>query len=231
MSKNLSLGVGVEVPWDVSRLIDRLWQADKAPAVEPLLDAKTLTLAREWAVRVLLDTPSLLEHIRLLEQCYEAPFPFLPPRRDRWEEPSASGSPALSPQVLEWWQRTYAAAPSSSDESAPTFGPRHPLAPDRTSVVVEKGPEQLTPRELVSLLLSPFVLCDLSERISIGLNEFWLPRMDQLGRELMRSHGLEVPPRHTDPNADDTSVSLASEETFSEIPKPPDDKAKGPGKA
>ena len=230
MSKNLSLGVSVEVPRDVPRLIGRLWQADKAPAVEPLLDAQTLAQARQWAVRVLLDTPSLLEHIRLLEQCYEAPFPFLPPRRDRWEEPSASGSPALSPEVLAWWQRTHAAAPSSQD-SAPTFSPRHPLTPERAFVVVEKGPEQLTPREVVSLLLSPFVLCDLSERISIGLTEFWLPRMDKLGRELMRSDGLEVPPRHTDPNPDDTSVSLASEETFSEIPKPPHDQEKRPGKA
>jgi hypothetical protein len=200
---------------DPRSLVDALWQSDHNPAVEPLQDSGLFALALAWLVRVLLHTPALLEHICLLEERYGESFPFPRSRRDDWgEAPAAPAAESLNPAVRAWWQSTSAAEQPPPTAPTVSFRPRQPIAPERALRVIEHGPEELSQRELAALLLSPFVLCDLAERINTQLPAYWLPRMDQLGRELMRHYGLVAPARHSGTGGQGTS----SQETDLDLP-------------
>jgi hypothetical protein len=214
MSKRLTNEPDLPIPQGVPELVDRLWRADQDPTAEPLQDADDLRRAREWSVRVLLDTEALLEHVRLLEALYGAAFPFPAVRGDPWAgaESAVSLGADLDPMLRDWLQtRRPVEPPAPVPETA--FRPQRPLHPKRALEVVEHGVERLNPTELAALLLSPFVLCDLAERIDLRLPAYWLPEMARIGHALMRHHGLEPPPRHTvspkaQPRKEDTGVEL-----------------------
>jgi hypothetical protein len=242
MKTNIAPHVETGLPQGVPELIDKLWKADHDPVGVPLRDPKDLALARNWLARVLLDTPALLEHIRLLEgqAYYHAEFPFPASRRDRWDEsqPSSPTFPPIpmDPALQEWWNAPPAGMQPSPPAASAAFRPRQPLAEESALQVVERGLDDLSGREVAALLLSPLLLCDLADRISIQLPAYWLPRMDQLGRELMKQHGLEAPRRHTGPTREepsgeeDTKFTAAHDETTVTVraPRPGQAKPKGP---
>jgi hypothetical protein len=56
---------------------------------------------------------------------------------------------------------------------------------------------------LAVLLLNPYALWDLADLIDFLLPDYWLGRMEHVGRELMERHGLEIPI----PGADEVPAS------------------------
>lgn len=180
----------IEMLAGVPELVKGLWRADQDQTGAALQDPVQFRLARDWLMCILLETPALLGHIHLLESLYGEPFSF--PSRTRGPRPEPISLPSSAgAQLREWWQSTPPGGQSSPRPSTTTFSPRQPPSPELAAKVVREGPEQLLSGELAALLLSPVVLCDIAERISLSLPEYWLPHMERLGRELIRRHGLE----------------------------------------
>ncbi len=222
MSEQVSTKVAPELLEGVPELLRALWQIDKDPALEPLQDPKELALAREWLVRVLLDPPSFQAYVPILEgkDYYDAEFRYPPSRWDRWEEdkPQPATLPTTDPLLLEWWQQRQPPLPPPLPMPPDAFRPRQPLAKERALQIVKHGPEMLSRRQLAALLLSPLLLCELGDWISIQLPEPWLPHMERLGREVMKRCGFEVPRRFTNPPgkqppSEDTDLAATDEET------------------
>jgi hypothetical protein len=77
-------------------------------------------------------------------------------------------------------------------EAAPGFRHNELLPEGKVLAVAERGPDTLTDAELTTLLLNPLALWDVADVINAMLPEYWLGRMNEVGRQLMEEYGLEV---------------------------------------
>jgi hypothetical protein len=223
MNNHAGTMVDLLMPPGVAELVNNLWIADQDPASEPLQTPEQFQLAGNWLGRVLLDTQALLGHIRLLERHYGERFPFVPAPGGPWPEQfSLLPSHLLDPAWPGWWQGA-----AAEQSSANAFSPMQPFSWEQALAVARNGPEELTRQELAALLLSPIVLCDLAERISTDLPSYWLPRMDEIGQELMQLYRRETAHSHPRPpteekSGEDTHIASATEEdTKVQLPKKP----------
>jgi hypothetical protein len=164
----MSATVDYQMTRDQRELLTNLRISDEATQGRPQLPAAEVALARDYMLLLLVDDRAEIAHIELLQEFYRARFRY-PLSRRFWQ-----GGPR-PPLVV-------------------VAGFRHnQLLPEQTArAVAERGPDVLSPDELAVLLLNPYALWDLADLIDFVLPDYWLGRMDQVGRELMERHGLEV---------------------------------------
>jgi hypothetical protein len=154
-----------QVPEAEHKLLTQLHLSDEATNGHPVLPAEQVGLAREWLARVLLESDPWIAHVRQLEHCYQARF-----------------STPL-PRILTEWQ------PYIRPDTAAGFRHNQLLPEAEARSLAEKGPDDYPPDKLARLLLNPVALWDVSDLISTFLPDYWLPRMDELGRAYMEEHG------------------------------------------
>jgi hypothetical protein len=157
-----------EITREVRDLLTDLRISDQESGGRPRLPPDRVRLARDWLSRLLVDSRPMLAHLALLQEFYGVPFRSPEPR---WCRPEG-GSPAVKP-------------PGG-------FQHNQLLQEETVRAIVERGPEVLTDDELARLLLNPLALWDVADRINVLLPPYWLPRMEEVGRQLMEEYGLEV---------------------------------------
>jgi hypothetical protein len=167
-----------------------------------LADEKELSRARGWLARVLLDADALETHTDWL--CEKWHTTFRPPLPRGLREGLA---PARPP-------------------SASPF-PDNALGEPELARIVNEGVENLSPETTVRLLLDPYALWDLGDRIESELPDHWLPLMDRVGDGIGRELGIEVSiPGLESPRASsDTHVEAADTRITSADPLAAPDQA------
>jgi hypothetical protein len=154
-----------QLPEAERNLLANLHLSDEETNGSPVLPAEQLGLARAWLARVLLEPDPWIAHIRQLEHFYQARF-----------------STPL-PRILTEWR------PYIRPDTAVGFRHTQLLPESEARALAEKGPDDYPPEKLARLLLNPVALWDVSDLISTFLPDYWLPRMDELGRAYMEKHG------------------------------------------
>jgi hypothetical protein len=157
-----------EITGKVRDLLTDLRISDQETDGRPRLPLDRVPFAREWLARVLVDGRPLVAHLALLQELYGAKFRTPEPRRFRPE----GGRPPVQPPA----------------------GFRHnQLLPEETAqAIVERGPEVLTDDELAPLLLNPLALSDVADLVNALLPAYWLPRMEEVGRQLIAEYDLAL---------------------------------------
>jgi hypothetical protein len=128
--------------------------------------------ARDWLTQVLLDVDARQAHLAKLKVGYNGKFR-LP--RPHWDRPCGERLVPDPASGFRWFD----------------------LLPDeKARPLLDGGPAVLDPEELARLLLNPFGLCDLAERIDAELPPWWLEKMDARGKAWLKEHGIRLwPPR------------------------------------
>jgi hypothetical protein len=157
-----------ELSGEYRSLIVDLCRSDQETGGRPRLPVEQRERAWEHLTAVLVDTRVQIAQLALLEQFHQAKFH---PPVPRQVCPGEDLPPPLAPAGFRHNQL---------------------LPEDKSSAVVERGPNALTDEELAALLLNPLALWDLADRIHSLLPEYWLPHLDRVGQELMAEYGLEI---------------------------------------
>ncbi len=165
----MSATVAYQMTSDQRDLLANLRISDEATQGQPQLPAEAVGLARDYLSLLLVDIRALIAHLESLQDLYRAKFRY----------------PLSSRFGLE--------GPRPPLEVAAGFRHKQLLPEETVRAVAERGIGVLPPAELALLLLNPCALWDLADQIDFLLPDYWLKRMDQIGRELMERHGLEVP--------------------------------------
>jgi hypothetical protein len=154
-----------QVPEAERNLLNNLRLSDEETNGQPVLPAEQADLARGWLVHVLLESGPWIAHIRLLESMYRARFRTPLPRA--WTE----GQPFIRP------------------DAAVGFRHNQLLPQGEARALAEKGLDDYPADKLALLLLNPLALWDVSDLINSLLPDYWMPRLDALGRAYMAEHG------------------------------------------
>jgi hypothetical protein len=153
-----------EVPAPERALLTKLRAADELATAAPGLDPDDAARARAWLTRVLADSRLLSAHLAFLQQLYGATFHAPLPRLCR-----------VDPEL------------ATHTEPAPGFRHNQPLPAQRAGVVAEQGPSVLSDSDVSAVLLNPLALTDLADLIGYLVPAYWLPRLDEVGRDLMEA--------------------------------------------
>jgi hypothetical protein len=165
------------IPADEKDLLVKLWVADEhnhRPG-EALLDATQLDRARAWLRRILADGRARETHTDwLCEVCQTTFRPALPRRICEGLEP-----PQPAPD--------------------PRFAHRTLLPEACVAQILKEGVEELPADTVGPLLLNPYALWDLADRIYYEMPDYWLPLLDEVGRDLMQEWGIDFEIPGVDP--------------------------------
>jgi hypothetical protein len=153
---------------DQRELVTKLLLSDEATQGHPQLPAQSSEPVRGYLSLLLMDVRAEIAHIELLQEFYRATFRY-PLSRRFW-----SGEPRPLLAVT------------------PAFRHNQFLPEETGRAVAERGLDVLSDDEVAILLLNPYALWDLADLIDFLLPTYWLDRMDQIGRDLMQRHHLEV---------------------------------------
>jgi len=156
-----------QLPAAERNMLADLHLSDDQTSGSPVLPAAQIGLARAWLARILLEPDPWIAHVRQLEHFYQARF-----------------STPLT-RILTEWQ------PYIRPDTAVGFRHNQLLPEAEARSLAEKGPDDYPPDKLARLLLNPVALWDVSDLISTFLPDYWLPRMDELGRAYMEKHGCK----------------------------------------
>lgn len=163
------------VPEEWRDFVVNLCISDQETNGQPVLAPSEEDKVREYLSRLLVDFRPLTAHVELLQEFYQAHFHPPLPR-------------------LAWFDRR-----QPLDYAAPAEGFRHnKLLPEDMARAITKhgvGSDVLSNQDLAVLLLNPKALFDVHDLIEATFAEFWLPRMEAVGRELeaeMVAMGLDV---------------------------------------
>src|SRR5262245_54048635 len=157
------------VPDEPHDLLLHLRSSDEQNNGQPRLPPGQEEIAREWLARILVDVRWLFAHLRLLEDFYQARF--------------------REPLPRYYWVEGVEQPPAEP----PAGFPHNTLLPeDRAVAVTRQGPGVLRPGQLAALLLNPLALWDLSDRVNFDRADYWRPRMEQVGRQLMEEEGIVI---------------------------------------
>jgi hypothetical protein len=155
-----------EVPQPERDLLARLRITDAHASGRPYLEPDDVPRARAWLIRILADSRLLSAHLDLLQHLYGAPFHSPTPRLCRLE-----GESPVETEV------------------ATGFRQNRRLSDDRARAVAEQGPDALNDEEVAALLLNPLGLTDVADLIGFLLPAYWLPHLEEMGRELIEYTG------------------------------------------
>jgi hypothetical protein len=156
-----------QVPEAERNLLTNLRLSDEETNGCPALPADQVERGRAWLARILIESEPWVAHTKLLEKLYRARFRIPLPRV--WTE----------------GQRFVAA------DAARGFRHNQLLPEEEARTLAERGPGEYPPDKLARLLLNPLALWDVSDLINSLQPAYWLPRMEELGREYMERHGLD----------------------------------------
>jgi hypothetical protein len=156
-----------QIPETERNLLAQLQRSDEETGGCPVLPTEQVGLARAWLARVLLESDPWIAHIGLLEEFYQARFYQPLPR------PLTELQPFIRP------------------DAALGFRHNQLLPADEARALAEKGPDEYPPEKLARLLLNPLALWDASDLINTFLPDYWLPRLDELGRAYMEKYGCK----------------------------------------
>jgi hypothetical protein len=153
-----------EIPAAERAMLTKLRAADELAGAGPHLDPDDVARARAWLTCVLADTRLLSAHLAFLQQLYGATFHAPLPRLCR-----------VDPEL------------ATHTEPAPEFRHNQPLPDQCAQAVAERGPTVLSETDLSAVLLNPLALVDLADLIGYLVPAYWLPRLDEVGRELLEA--------------------------------------------
>jgi hypothetical protein len=158
-------------PGEVRELIEHLFIEDHRPGGRLAVPPESLTAARAWLDRVLIDTEARLGHIEELSFRYRAEF-----RGPRPHDllPGGEGPPA---------------------PGADGFSHAGLLDDARALAVARDGPGTLTAEELAEVFLNPFVLWDLADLIDNATSDYWFERMTARGAQMLDEARRDEEPR------------------------------------
>ena len=177
---------GRTVPGEVRDLLANLRVSDQQTNGRPELPPEQAQPARDWLCRILVDSRLLLAHLDLLQEFYGARFDSPLPRR-------FLGEGGLAVESLRQ-AGTERANGGEAPRGEGVTGFRHNgLLPEAEArAIAGRGPDMLADTELATLLLNPLALWDVADLINALLPEYWLGRMNEVGRQLMEEYGLKV---------------------------------------
>jgi hypothetical protein len=158
------------IPADEQDLLGNLRIADKQHQRpdEALADETQLARARAWLSRLLVDFRAREVHTDWLCEVYQAKFrpPLLRRLCDGLQPPQPATDLRFNHHTL--------------------------LAEPRVDQVLKDGVNVLPAEDVGAILLNPYALWDLADRIDNELPQHWLPLLDQVGQQIMRDWDIEL---------------------------------------
>lgn len=154
------------IPDRIRVLLEKLITMDQNNG-QPSVLPKDDTEARQWLTEVLLDAEARRAHVDFLKAKYQRQFHVPAP----------------------YWERTEERLSSDPTSGFPCFdlGPKQAL-------LLSEGPSKaaLSPTELARLVLDPFLLYELAERIDAEMPDWWLQMMDARGKAWLEDQGIRL---------------------------------------
>jgi hypothetical protein len=176
------------MPNEIRNLLTDLIILDRQTG-QPRVPSEIDDEARAWLIQVLLDELARQVHLDKLRSGYGGRFRLPPPH---WERPSGQRIAVDPSSGFQWFDL---------------------LPEEKTRALLDHGPTPavLDAAALARLLLNPFGLWDLAERIDTELPEWWLQEMDVRGKAWLEEQGLElrVPPIDTESEDEPLGAALA----------------------
>jgi hypothetical protein len=159
------------------------------PSVPPTDDAA----ARRWLIHILLDVISRKAHVEKLKVGYGGKFRI---PRPHWERPYEDRIVPDPASGFQWFDL---------------------LPEDKLRQLLDQGPSPgvLDSTELARLLLNPFALWDLAERIDAELPPWWWREMDAEGKASLKESGIRL--RWPEFEAERTPPVPTREEAWSSV--------------
>ena len=153
-------------------LVRAVFASDQATNGQPVLPQESEPRRKllDWTRRILVDYPSLDEHIRFLQELYQSPFCYARSRGDR------------------------SAGMSEKQPDDNRFRYTDCLADETIVAVADQGLDGFAnpDTEIARLLMNPYALFDLHDALNELYPEAWYGVMHEVGRELvMRETGTE----------------------------------------
>jgi hypothetical protein len=135
---------------------------------EALADEKLLARARAWLARILVDMSSLMAHTDWLCKAYQTTF-----------------RPPLPRRLLDGLE-------PRRPEPDSRFAYHTRLSESRVAQILKEGVAGLPADEIAPVLLNPYALWDLADRIDVEMPDHWLQLLKEAGKEMMQESGMEI---------------------------------------
>jgi hypothetical protein len=157
------------IPQAIQDLLINLIIRDRQTG-QPSLPPEDDAAARRWLIEVLLNVEARKAHLEKLKAGYGGKFRF---PRPHWERPYGERLVPDPASGFQWFDL---------------------LPEDKLRQLLDHGPSAgvLDPAELARLLLNPFGLWDLAERIDAEWPEWWLREMDARGKAWLKEQGIRL---------------------------------------
>jgi len=126
-----------------------------------------LARARAWLTRILVDCRFRETHTDWLCEVCQTTF-----------------RPALPRRICEGLQ-------PPQPKPDPRFAHRTLLPEACVAQILKEGVEGLAADTVGPLLLNPYALWDMADRIYYEMSDVWLPLVDELGKEIMEEWGMD----------------------------------------